>query len=85
MATVEMVITFKHRGAAPVERTFTLDSDDMPLILAEAMDEGKIGLMREAITEYLDLSDAESKQLTVRNLKQIGEALKAASDIPKAK
>lgn len=85
MARMTLDIAFKYvKDGARVEetRTFTIDSDDMPLILAESMDSSDFGMMREAITEFLGLTEAESRQLTVRHLKQIGAAMKEAQKIP---
>lgn len=74
-------ITYKN-GAESTTKTYSVDSDDMPLILLESLDEGKIGLMRTGIAEFLGLSEAESRQLTVRHIKQIGAAMKAAQEVP---
>lgn len=73
-------ITYKD-GAA---KTYSVDSDDLPLILLESLDEGKVSLMRAGLAEFLGLSDAESRQLTVRHIKQIGQAMKAAQELPNA-
>lgn len=62
--------------------THTVDSDDMPLILLEAMEEGKVGLIRAGITDLLSLSEEESRQLTTGHLKQIARAIKAAAELP---
>ena len=63
-------------------KTYEVDTDDLPLILLESLDEGKVSLMRAGIAEFLGLSEAESRQLTVRHIKEIGKAMKAAQDIP---
>lgn len=60
-------------------RTFTVDSEDMPLILAE---DESVGLMRGAMADYLGLTEEESRHLTLRHLKQIAEGIKAAGEIP---
>lgn len=63
--------------------TYQADGDDMPLTLLEALQEGKAGLMREGIALFLGLSADVAAQLTVRHVKQLGAALKAAGEIPK--
>lgn len=63
-------------------RECRLDPDDIPLILLEAMSEGQWGPMREALAELIGLTDAESKKLTIRHLKQIGQGIKEATTIP---
>ena len=85
MAVIDLEITFKYKnGKEPAERlrSFHIDSDDIPLILVEGMDDGKFGMMREGIADFLELTEEESRQLTVRHLKQIGKAMKAAQEIP---
>lgn len=79
----DLDITYKN-GAEAQSKTYHVDSDDLPLILLESLDEGKIGLMRAGIAEFLGLSEAESRQLTVRHIKQIGAAMKAAQELPNA-
>ena len=95
MATISLDITFKYtreekdketgKPAKVTEerlRAFTIDSDDIPLILVEGMEEGKFGLMREGIADFLGLTQEESRQLTVRHMKAIGKAMKDAQTIP---
>lgn len=95
MATINLDITFKYsrdkkdeETGKPVKvteqasRSFTIDSDDIPLILVEGMEEGKFGLMREGIADFLGLTPEESRQLTVRHMKVIGKAVKEAQTIP---
>ena len=72
-------IDFKN-GAEP--KQYNVDSDDLPLILLESLEDGKVGLMRVGIAEFLGLSETESRQLTVRHIKQIGAAMKAAQELP---
>jgi hypothetical protein len=75
-------ITFKERDkdGAKTERTrtFKVDSEDMPLALAEE----NIAGMRLAIADFLDLTEAESRQITLRHLKAIGKAMAEANSIP---
>ncbi len=95
MATINLDITFKYtrekkdnetgklvKAVEEVSRTFTIDSDDIPLILVEGMEEGKFGLMREGIADFLGLTPEESRQVTVRHMKAIGKAMKEAQTIP---
>ena len=89
---INLDITFKSRatngrtaeGWIKETRHFTIDSEDMPLILAEAMDSNDFGMMRHAITDFLELTPAESKQITVGHLKKIGQAMKSAQEVPNA-
>lgn len=60
----------------------TVDSDDMPLILLEAMEAGQVKPIREGIAELLDLTEEESRQLTTGHLKQIARAIKEAAELP---
>lgn len=80
-------ITFKDRledgSRTTHSKTYHVDSDDIPLIFLEATSSGSVGPLREALSEFLDLTDAESRQLTVRHIKQIGAAMKEAQDDPK--
>jgi hypothetical protein len=72
------------KGEKAVTHQYQVDSDDMPLALLEALQTGEAKLMRQGITDFLELPDEEAKHLTVRHVKQIGEALKAAQDGPNA-
>lgn len=96
MAVIGLEIAFKYKRNTKDEtgkvmqvveettRSFAIDSDDIPLILVEGMDDGKFGLMREGIADFLGLTQEESKQLTVRHLKAIGKAMKEAQTVPNA-
>lgn len=61
---------------------YTVDSDDVPLIMIESMEENDFGAMRAAIADFLELPEEHAKQLTIGNLKQIGQAMKDAQNIP---
>ncbi len=54
----------------------------MPLILVEAAQSNDAAMLREAIASFLDMPDAVSRQLTLRNVKQISAAIKEAADDP---
>ena len=85
MAVINLDITFKYKNGGPPEehsRSFAIDSDDIPLILVEGMEEGKFGMMREGIADFLGLTAEESRQLTIRHMKAIGAAMKEAQTIP---
>ena len=82
---IDLEIAFTHKNGKGPEthtRTWTLDLDDMPLILIEALEQEGIGQMRAGITEYLGLTEEESRQLRLKHVKQISEAIKQAQDIP---
>ncbi len=59
------------------------DPDDIPLVFLEAMEEAKWRLVRESLAKMLGLTEEESRELTVRNLKQIGQGIKDSVAIPK--
>lgn len=83
MITIE--IDFKHtQGKETVveTRTFPLDIDDLPLTLCEALEQEGIGQLRVGITEYLGLTEEESKQLRLKHVKQIAAAIREASTVP---
>lgn len=63
-------------------RTFPLEIDDLPLTLCEALEAENIGQMRAGITEYLGLTDEESRQLRLKHVKQISQAIRDAQAIP---
>lgn len=71
------------KGDKAKTHTCSADGDDMPLVLLEALQKGDAKLMREGIADFLDLPDDIATHLTVRHVKQIGDALKAAGDVPK--
>jgi hypothetical protein len=50
--------------------------------LLEAQQEGKASLMREALTDFLELPEAVARQLTIGHIKQIGAAIKEATESP---
>ena len=82
---ITIEIDFKYvEGKEPVTktRTFPLDIDDLPLTLCEALEQEGIGQMRAGIAEYLGLTEAESRQLRLKHVKQISEAIKEAGTIP---
>ena len=81
MATITFDITVG-KGERATTSSHTFDGDDIPLILVEASQTGDAKMLREAIAEFLDLPDNVSRQLTLRNIKQIGAAIKEASDAP---
>ena len=81
MALITLDITIG-RGEKAVTTRHVFDPDDMPLIFMESAEEGKIGPMRESIAELLDLTEQQSRQLTLRHLKQISTAIKEASASP---
>lgn len=83
MASVTLKIEVG-RGAKAQAHEYTFDGDDVPLILLEATQEGKAGLMREALTDFLELPDDVARQLTIRHVKQIGAAIKEATESPNA-
>ncbi len=62
----------------------SFEPDDIPLLFLEAMDEAKWKLVRESLAGMLGLTEEESRALTVRNLKQIGQGIKDSVTIPKA-
>ena len=70
------------KGEKAATTKHTVDSDDMPLILLEAMEAGRIKDMREGIADLLELSEEQSRQLTTGHLKQIAKAIKAAAELP---
>lgn len=70
------------KGEKKQTHKYTFDGDDVPLLLLEAQQEGKASLMREALTDFLELPDAVARQLTIRHIKQIGAAIKEATEIP---
>lgn len=81
MAKVDLSITV---GKGEKEKTYTysFEGDDVPLILLEASQEGKAKLMREAVTDFLELPEDVARQLTIKNVKQIGAAIKEATESP---
>ena len=81
MATITLDITIG-KGANATTHAHTIDSDDVPLLLIEAAQDGKMGLLRESIADFLDLSPEVSKHLTMRHVKQIGKAIEEASKSP---
>ena len=48
----------------------------------EAMEQEGIGQMREGIAEFLELTEAESRQLRLRHIKQIAAAIGEAQKLP---
>lgn len=81
MATIDLTIT-TGKGEKSESHTYTIDPLDVPLALVEASEDGKFGMLRQAIADFLDLPDNISRQLTVRHVKQISEAISEASKIP---
>lgn len=80
-----MIVTIEitsGKGAAAKSTVYQVDSDDMPLILLEALQTNQAKEMREGIVGFLGLSVEEGRFLTLRHVKAIGEALKAANDDP---
>lgn len=61
---------------------YSVDSDDLPLILLEAFQEGRAKEMREGVAEFLGLAAEEARALTLRHIKAISEALVEASKSP---
>lgn len=72
------------KGESKQTHSYSFDGDDVPLLLLEASQEGKAALMREALTDFLELPEAVAKQLTIRHIKQIGNAIREATDAPNA-
>lgn len=70
------------KGEGKQTHTYSFDGDDVPLLLLEASQEGKAALMREALTDFLELPEGVARQLTIRHIKQIGAAIKEASESP---
>jgi hypothetical protein len=70
------------KGDGKTTHSYSFDGDDVPLLLLEASQEGKAALMREALTDFLELPEAVARQLTIRHIKQIGQAIKEASESP---
>ncbi len=62
----------------------SFEPDDIPLLFLEAMDEAKWKEVRLSLAGMLGLTEEESRALTVRNLKQIGQGIKDSVTIPKA-
>lgn len=81
MAKVTLEIT-TGKGEKQQHHAFSFEGDDIPLLLLEASQEGKAALMREALAEFLELSETVAKQLTIGHIKQIGAAIKEAVDSP---
>lgn len=81
MASVTLKIEVG-KGEKKTAHEYTFDGDDVPLILLEATQEGKAGLMREALTDFLELPADVARQLTIRHVKQIGAAIKEATESP---
>lgn len=78
---IKLEIDLKH-GAETQTKAYTVDPDDLPLILLESLEDGKIGPMRTGIAQFLGLSEEESRQLTIRHIKLIAAAMKVAQDDP---
>jgi hypothetical protein len=83
MATVDLEIKVG-KGAKATTHNYKFDGDDVPLLLLEAQQEGKASLMREALTDFLELPEAVARQLTIGHIKQIGAAIKEATESPNA-
>ena len=81
MATITLDITIGKRDKAVTTRHI-FDPDDMPLIFMEAAEANRVGDMRESIADLLDLTADQSRQLTIRHLKQVADAIKEASAVP---
>lgn len=81
MAKVTLDIT-TGKGEKKQTHSYAFDGDDVPLLLLEAQQEGKASLMREALTDFLDLPEAVARQLTIGHIKQIGAAIKEATEVP---
>ncbi len=87
-----MIIEFTFgKGERATTRVVNFDPEDITLGFLEdveaAQDTGKWGPIRNAIAGLLDLSPDESRQITMRQFKQIGEAIRVASEaqsVPKA-
>ncbi len=90
MAVINLEITFDtdkaDKDGNPVRETkqYTLIPEKLPLALIEGMEDRKFGLMRRALARLLKLTDAQSEQLTIDHLNQLGQAMQEAQDIPKA-
>lgn len=83
MAKVDLEIKVG-KGAKQTTHNYSFDGDDVPLLLLEAQQEGKAALMREAITDFLELPEPVARQLTIGHIKQIGAAIKEATESPNA-
>lgn len=82
-----MQLTFEFtfgKGENAVTRQIAIDPEDMTLGFLEdmeaAQDTGKWTPIRNAFAELLGLSSDESRQITMRQFKALGEALRQASD-----
>lgn len=81
--TIEIDIkTVKDGKRVKETRTYERDFDDLPLILVESLESEAIHNMRLGIAEYLDLSEDEAKQLTLRHVRQFTAAISQAREIP---
>ena len=81
------MITFEFtfgKGDKATTRPIDFDPEDITLGFLEdieaAQDTGKWAPMRAAIADLLGLSAAESRQITMRQFKQLGEAIRQASE-----
>ena len=79
--TVEIIVG---KGEKAKTYSYTADSLDMPLALVEAAQDGKMAILRESITEFMDIPEEVSKHLTVRHVNQISAAVAEASKLPNA-
>ncbi len=80
-----MIIEFTFgKGERAVSRVVDFDPEDITLGFLEdieaAQDTGKWTPIRDAIADLLGLSRDESRQITMRQFKQIGEAIRQASE-----
>jgi len=80
-----MIIEFTFgKGERAVTRAVDFDPEDITLGFLEdieaAQDTGKWTPIRDAIASLLGLSRDESRQITMRQFKQIGEAIRQASE-----
>src|SRR5690349_7144886 len=82
---VQITIQFERRDngtKATYDRTFPIDPAEVPLLLLEGFQEGNASYMRAAIIELFDLTEAESRQLRQKHVKQISEAIAEAVKVP---
>src|SRR5689334_20408122 len=83
MVTITIQFDKRENGTKTTyDRSFKIDPEDVPLLLLEGFQEGKAAYMREAIIELLDLTEAESRQLRTRHLRQLSEAIAEAVKVP---
>lgn len=63
-------------------RTYERDLEDLPLVILEMGETDSIRESRQAVADFLDLSDEEARQITLGHIRQITDAVKAAQTSP---